>query len=432
MTETTVAPADPTSQALTPVKAGERMQIVDSLRGFALLGILLVNMGLFIHPFHTILFPPDPGTPLLDQAASWLIRLLAEGKFYSLFSLLFGLGFAIQFGRAQVRNLPIVPLYMRRMFFLLLFGAIHAFFIWTGDILIVYALLGFVLILFRKARPRTLLIWIGIILTGYFLLMTMWLGFIELGRMDPGAAAEINQILAEQERLFRSDIEQAYEAYGQGSFAEVTRYRMREYFSILSFAAVGMLPGVFMMFLVGLYFGKRRLFDSVEENLPFFRKITWWGLAIGLPANLIYASLMATGISRLDINLPMYVATLGQIVGGPALCLFYVGALTLLSRRQPWADRLQILAPVGRMALTNYLLQSIVCTFIFYGYGLGLFGQVGAAVGLVLTLVIYGLQIPFSHWWMARFRYGPFEWLWRTLSYMQWQPLTAPSYRAVR
>ena len=422
MIETAVS-TNPNPSAMTPVKGKERIQIIDSLRGFALLGILLVNMALFINPIYEVLFPLGPEASWLDRAADWLIRLLAEGKFYSLFSLLFGLGFAIQFGRAQERNTSIVPLYMRRMFFLLLFGMAHAFLIWTGDILIIYALLGFVLILFRKARPNTLLIWIGIILFGYIAFLTLGVVAMEVGRLEPTAAVAIDQSVAEQEAFFRAEADRAYEIYSQGSFAEVTRYRIEEYSTFIAVGGLGMLPGVFIMFLVGLYIGKRRLFQEVEENLALFRRLMWWGLAIGLPANLIYASLLPMAPSRLDFNLLIYVATMGQVIGGPALCLFYVGGLTLLSRRAPWGDRLQILAPVGRMALTNYLLQSIICTTIFYGYGLGLLGQMGAAAGLLLTLLIFGLQIPFSHWWMARFRYGPFEWLWRSLAYMQVQPM---------
>jgi len=429
MTETAVSSPNPnpTTKPMTPVKSGERIQIIDSLRGFALLGILLVNMALFINPVYKVLFPLPPDTPMWDRVAGWLIQLLAEGKFFPLFSLLFGLGFAIQFSRAQERNKRIVPLYLRRMFILLLIGLAHAFLIWTGDILVIYALLGFVLILFRKARPKTLLIWTGVIAVGYFLLLTLGVAAIELGRMDPTGAAILDQNVAQQEAFFRDEAARAAQIYSQGSFAEITTQRVREYFTFMSIGAIGFLPSVFMMFLIGLYFGKRRVFFEIEENLTFFRKITWWGLAIGLPASLIAASLRATStFSQLDFNLSLYIATLGVVFGGPALTLFYVGALTLLSRRQPWTDRLQILAPVGRMALTNYLLQSIICTLIFYGYGLGFQGRIGATAGLLLTFFIFGLQIPFSHWWMARFRYGPFEWLWRSLTYLRLQPLARP------
>jgi uncharacterized protein len=408
---------------MTPVQPAERVQTIDILRGFALLGILLVNMGIFINPIFSFLLPPDPTNPFVDKAASWLIHFAAEGKFYSLFSLLFGLGFAIQFIRAEERGRRIVPLYMRRLFVLLLIGLAHAFLVWTGDILIIYAVLGFVLILFRKARPKTLLIWIGVILVGYLLFLTASVGLLQLAQLEPTMAAELNQTFAEQEAYYRAETERGYEVYSEGSFAEITRHRIYEYTTFVSFAAFWMFPGVFIMFLAGLYFGRRRLFFEIEENLPFFRKLFWWGLAIGLPANLLYATVMSGPSSRLELSPAFLAATVAQIVGAPALSLGYVAALTLLSRRETWRKGLGLLAPAGRMALTNYLLQSIICAFIFYGYGLGLFGQVGAAVGLALTLAIFALQIAWSNWWMSRYRYGPAEWLWRSLTYMRPQPM---------
>jgi uncharacterized protein len=411
------------SDDLTPVQPSERIPIIDSLRGFALLGILLVNMGIFIHPIFAFLLPPDPATPLIDRAAAWFIHFAAEGKFYALFSLLFGLGFAIQFIRAEERARRIVPLYLRRLFVLLLIGMAHAFLVWTGDILILYAVLGFVLILFRKARPKTLLVWIGLTLGGYLLLLGGIVGLLQLARLEPTMAVELDQNFAAQEAYFLVETERAYQVYGQGSFVEITQHRVNEYLSFVGFAAFGMVPGVFAMFLAGLYFGRRRLFYAVEENITFFRKLAWWGLAIGLPANLLYATIMSSSASRLELSPAFLAATVAQIVGGPALSLFYLSALTLLSRRQTWHNRLQHLAPAGRMALTNYLMQSIICTLIFYGYGFGLFGRVGAAVGMLLTLVIFAAQVAWSRWWLQRYRYGPAEWLWRSLTYLHWQPL---------
>ena len=417
MSETAVA------AKMVPVQPGERVQIIDILRGFALFGILLVNMALFREPMYAVLFPADPATPALDRIVIWLTHFLAEGKFYTLFSLLFGLGFAIQFSRAEARGSRIVPLYMRRLFVLLLIGIVHAFLIWTGDILILYALLGFPLILFRKARPKTLLIWIGVILTIYLLIMTLIIVGLHFASLEPTLASEIEQSFAAQEMVFAEELERAYQVYTEGSFLEVTQHRIQEYLSFATVGGIGMLPSVFIMFLVGLYFGKRRLFEEVEENLPFFRKLLTWGLIIGLPLNLIFAFLVSGPTSRLGSSPMTYVATLTQIIGAPALSLAYVGGLTLLSRHAAWQGRLQHLAPAGRMALTIYLLQSIIFTLIFYGYGLGLMGQVGAAGGLLLAIVVFGLQLLFSRWWMARYRFGPVEWLWRSLSYMRPQPM---------
>jgi uncharacterized protein len=126
----------------------------------------------------------------------------------------------------------------------------------------------------------------------------------------------------------------------------------------------------------------------------------------------------------------MLLATMAQFIGAPLLALGYVSALCLLYLRPAWSARLRILAPVGQMALSNYLLQSIVCTLIFYSYGLGLFGRVGEALGIVLTVAIYLAQIPLSHWWMKRFKYGPAEWLWRSLTYGKAQPMRRGSIAA--
>jgi uncharacterized protein len=190
-----------------------------------------------------------------------------------------------------------------------------------------------------------------------------------------------------------------------------------------------MAPGILAMFLIGVYFGRRRLFEDVEGNLPFFRQLFWWGLAIGVPLNLIYASLMPT-ISRAELNYATMAATLTQIVGAPALALCYVAGISLLVRKPIWQQRLRPLAAAGRMALSNYLGQSLIATFIFYGYGLGLFGRAGWAAGLVLTIAIYAVLVVISTWWAQRFRFGPAEWLWRSLTYLKPQPFRRQEARA--
>lgn len=136
----------------------------------------------------------------------------------------------------------------------------------------------------------------------------------------------------------------------------------------------------------------------------------------------LYATLILP-ISRIEMTWRQLLATVAQGIGAPFLMLAYVSALCLLVLSSDWSKRLQVLAPAGQMALTNYLTQSIICTLIFYGYGLGLFGKMGEAMGIGLTIVIYLLQIPFSHWWMKRFKYGPAEWLWRSLTYGKLQPM---------
>lgn len=407
---------------VAPLQQAERIQIVDILRGFALFGILLVNMAIFSQPFQAILFPADPEMPWYDWAATWLIHFLGEGKFYALFSLLFGLGMILLMERIEARGRKFAPFYARRLLALLLIGFVHAFLIWPGDILIFYALLGFPLLLFRKAKPRTLLIWAVILISLPLLFIAAVTGLVALGGMTPEGAQQIEQSFAAVKAGYLADFTRGYEVYAGDNFLEITARRVYDYMS-MGLASIFVLGfNILAMFLIGVWFGKRRIFNELEAHRPFFRKLLAWGLIVGLLGNALYATLIM-GIPRYDASIELLVATVAQGIGAPLLMLGYVAAICLLALRPAWGRRLAVLAPVGQMALTNYLLESIVCTLIFYGYGLALFGRAGAAWGIVLTVVIYLLLIPFSHWWMKRFLYGPAEWLWRSMTYWRLQPI---------
>ncbi|MEJ5200338.1 MAG: DUF418 domain-containing protein, partial [Anaerolineae bacterium] len=337
-------PPSTSSVTLAPVQQSERIQIVDILRGFALFGILLVNMPLFNRPFQTILFPADPAAPWFDRAAEWLIHFLGEGKFYAMFSLLFGLGLTLLMGRVEGRGARFVPLYLRRLLVLLGIGLIHAFLIWVGDILIMYALLGFLLILFRKARPRTLLIW-AVILIAIPLLFTVGsTALVALGRSVPEAAGQIDQAFAQTEAGYAADLARAYRVYAGGTFAEITRQRLRDYstMGLVSFWALGF--NVLALFLIGVYFGKRQIFQDVAAHRPLFRKLLIWGLLIGLPANALYATLIMQ-FPRFEPTWELAAATVAQGIGAPLLSLAYLSALALLSTRPAWGRRLSVLAP---------------------------------------------------------------------------------------
>lgn len=413
----------PTKSVLSPVQQAERIQLVDILRGFALFGILLVNMALFAHPVQSLVFPVAPGTPWYDYFAEWLIHFLGDGKFYSLFSLLFGLGLTLQMDRIEARGGRFVPLYLRRLLILLGIGVLHAFLIWVGDILIFYALFGVLLLLFRKAQPRTLLTWAVILLAIPVLFQAATALLVEVGRSLPEGAEQIEQTFADVEAGYRSDMERADRVYAKGGFGEITSQRVYDYVNFMFFGTLytrGL--NALAMFLLGVYFGKRRIFQDLEANRPLFRRLLAWGSILGLTGNAISAT-VTMPITRVEPSWPYLLATVAQGIGAPMLCLAYISAIALLTGIPAWNQRLKLLTPVGQMALTNYLSQSIICTLIFYGYGFGLFGTIGASAGIVLTIVIYLIQIPVSHWWMKRFRYGPAEWLWRSLTYWQIQPM---------
>ena len=396
--------------AMAPVQPKERIEVVDILRGFSVLGILLMNMLSFsgYHyrtPYHEM--------NLINRAALLLIRFVAQAKFYTLFSFLFGWGMSIQMERAARRGTRFLPHYVRRLLILLLIGLTHAILIWDGDILVTYAVLGFPLLLFRKCSDRTLLVAVVICILIPVLLST------------PGPAASFREAYAQATEHFRQEMMAGHYAnvHTEGSYLEVTVHRLKAtrsgYTGVIYWGT-----HIFGMFLLGLYVGRRKILHNISEHLPLFRQVMWWGLGVGIVFNLVFVAATASP----DLVPPAYheLATRGaRTIGGPALCLFYISAILLLIQKQKWHKRLSPLASVGRMALSNYLLQSVVCTLIFYGYGLGLYGRLGTAITLVLTFIIYRAQISLSNWWLYRNRFGPVEWLWRSLTYGKLQPLAS-------
>lgn len=408
---------------ITAKPAQERLAVVDSLRGIALLGILLVNMAAFKSPYAYAFLGTATGEAIsgIDHAVRWLIAFLAEGKFYSTFSFLFGLGFALQLTRLEAQGAPAKLIYARRLGVLLLIGLAHATLIWSGDILVIYALLGFILLLFRQRAPRTILAWAGLLWAIPILLMAALVGLLALAASVPESAKILEQSSREVLTELRAEAQRALQAYGQGTVGEILRHRLSELGMIYLFGLFGV-PTILAMFLLGLYAGRRGIFQDLSAHQALLRKVAWAGLLLGLPLNGAYAwlaSQLATDFSLLAL----FQVLLFFFLAPALLCLGYLSVMTLLLQREQWQQRLGWLPAVGRTALSNYLLQSVIGTLIFYNYGLGLYGQVSVTVGLLLTLAIYIVQVLLSHWWLRRFRFGPAEWLWRSLTYGQRQPM---------
>jgi len=388
-----------------PVQAQERIEFVDILRGFAILGILVANMAGFAG------FSNDPQawTDPLDRAILILTRFLVEAKFYSLFSFLFGWGMAVQMARAKARGTRFAPLWLRRMLILLIFGLIHGLLIWSGDILTLYALYGILLLPFGNRSQKTILISATLALL-LSIVLTL-----------PGGALDAFRAWYEHATSFLRSGTYSEGLYATGTYREITRLRIQEFFSGRSWFLYTF-GNIFGMFLLGLYAGKRRIFQEIDRHLPLLRHILWAGLAIGVVFNGLYVLTLLNA----ELVSPQHyrmVSRGARTIGAPALMLFYVSGIILLAQKDVWQQRLAPLASVGRMALTNYLLQSVVCTLIFYSYGLGLYGEADPLLGLIFTVVIYLAQIRFSEWWLGRYRFGPAEWLWRTLTYGRFQPL---------
>jgi uncharacterized protein len=410
---------------VAPVAPSQRIQVIDIVRGFAIFGILLVNMAFFNHAIYALALNLARPVDALDQLARWGITFFAEGKFYSIFAFLFGLGMMIQYRRAQERGTRFVPFFLRRMGVLLVIGLIHAYLFWIGDILILYALLGtLALLLFRNRRPKTLLIWSIIFLIVPLIINAALLGLVALARSTPDSAALVDAALAEQQRAYQALGARADQVYAGGTFAEITRQRVQD-MNFIYFTWPFMAFNVLAMLLLGVYAGARGIFDDIPRHLPLIRRLWLWGLIVGVIGNLAYV-IVGQSAERSNPSPQLLVALVGQTFGAPALSIFYMASLALLIQTARWEGRLRPLASVGRMAISNYLLQTIICTTLFYGYGFGLYGRIGLASGVLLTIAIYALQIPLSGWWLRRFRFGPVEWLWRSLTYGERQPMRYP------
>jgi uncharacterized protein len=389
--------------AALPVR--ERIQALDIVRGVAVAGILLANVLVF---FGLTFLPPDRAaafpTVAADRVALLIEHVFVEGKFYSVFSLLFGIGFGLQLARGGDAALP---RFKRRLRILLAIGAVHAFLIWAGDILILYALLGFTMPWFARKSNRELLRWTVILLaiptTLYVIALAVSLAVGSgTGQASPGSGMPPS-ILAIFERFGTGGIKDAFISnlvFFAGRWADLI-FTVR-------------FPKVLGMFVLGLWTVRTGLALSPSSHRETLVRWSILGWSIGLPANII-----ATWAFESWPYIPPSVGGLlgvsMQAVGVPMLAIGYAASVALLvvdGRRF-----IAVLAPVGRMALTNYLMHSVICVVLSYGFGFGLWWRIGASRAMAIALAIIVVQIPLSAWWLSRFRFGPVEWIWRRLTY---------------
>jgi len=412
-----------------PVDVGERVVLLDVLRGLALGGVFLANTYSFLSG--RAFLPPDQlrasiAHPL-DAAMTHAVIFFVSGKFITIFSFLFGLGFSIQMLRAEERGTSGPRLFARRLTFMLLFGAAHAVTLWYGDILHVYALLGFSLLLLRKRSDRALLTWgllCAAILPGAIDLAIHFLP--RLWTSPEAAEASMNASMAQVAESKR----QALPVHQGDSYLAVVRMNPRIYWDLFGgLRMIGFAVGVLGRFMLGLYVGRRGLLHDAATHRPLFRQLLGWGFLFGLIGNgaaLVMRQLSISGRLAPSSLAPQIVGPLSRDLGHVGFAVLYVAAIALLFQRDRWRRLLLVFAPVGRMALTNYLAQSLLAVLIFYGIGLGLIGQVRPALVVAIVAGIFSLQIAWSHLWLARFRMGPAEWLWRSLTYGKLQPMRLP------
>jgi len=406
-----------------PASSGERIHLLDSLRGFALLGIFLANLGAFSG---WVFLSPEQKEALGSFGGpfgrDFLHLALIDGKFYTIFSLLFGIGFAVQMERLRERGVAFNRLYARRLFGLLLIGVIHQCLIWDGDILTLYALCGFLLLAFRD-WPTQRLLKTGVILIvlpvpGYLL---FWMA----GWSSPGAVLQdlgyafwqyqVGEAVTDADAL-----DQMRRGGADGYFDWVLSGPLFRWSYLLD---SWRLPKVIGTFMLGACAGRAILAGTLLSDRRMLRRICTLGFTVGVPANLVLAWL--GGLPFMEMSETGFIATVLYAVGVTPLGLAYAAGFVLLwGRAKRW---LIAFSPAGRLALTNYLMQSILGIVIFYGVGFGLAGQVGPAVWTTLGVALFAGQLILSGLWLHFFRFGPIEWLWRCATYGRWFSIRPPA-----
>ncbi|WP_223633974.1 DUF418 domain-containing protein [Planococcus sp. 4-30] len=378
---------------LQPVSLNERVKAIDLMRGFSLFGILIINMLTFHSPFLYI----DPykwfnGT--LNEGIYRFIDIFIQASFYPLFAMLFGYGLAMQYMRAEASKRPFMPLAVKRLVILLVFGILHAFLIWYGDILITYAIMGFLLIFMIRLPSGWLMGFAAIIYTIPHLLL--------LGIMFIAAAADPNIYVGYME------IESSIQAYQSGSFAEIFSQRLADWTYSNNLANYIILIATILPFLmVGAAAAKWRLIERTQEK----RKL-WWALAIG---PLLIGLLLKSAPILFEPNYAF--VYLQDIFGGPLLAVSYAAIIALLAQKTIVQKLFSPVAKVGQMSLTTYITQSILATTIYYSYGFGLYGQVDLLTGTLIAIGIFVVQLIFAELWFEKFTRGPLEMVWRKWTY---------------
>jgi uncharacterized protein len=389
--------------------AAERIEVLDVLRGFALFGIFIMNMPSFAHSIFT---PPPPQDGSVNGIVVMLRELLFAGKFNLMFGLVFGIGFTLQLRRLQAADPRSATLvYVRRLAVLLAIGLVHAAFLWMGDVLVAYAVLGFMLLAIRRVPDGVLL------------------ALLALCLVYPATSDALSTHLFSNETTMLATFE-FYElagsndlAFGQGSFADAVRETMRVFawayaspmglFNVAAFF-VQMATGI----LAGFYIGRHGWIERLAALRVPLRRAHVATLLVALAAGGWW---WALGGATMAEGGESFAVSFARTIGRAALTAFYTLSILRLAGSPGPARVLRIFAYAGRMPLSNYLLQTLMGCFIFYGWGLGFWGRsTPLAETLLAAALFFALQLPLSAWWLGRFRYGPVEYVWRRLTYGKW------------
>ncbi|MDJ0753524.1 MAG: DUF418 domain-containing protein [Ardenticatenaceae bacterium] len=401
----------------TPVQPKERNIALDFLRGFALLGILLLNIQSFSMPEAAYFNPTAYGDLTGLNRLVWIgSHIFADSKFMTIFSILYGAGIVLITQKLEDKGRGSAGLHYRRTFWLLLIGLAHAYLLWFGDILVAYALIAAVAFFFRKLSPRWLLI-LGTITLGIGALLQ-----VATAASIPNWPPEMIAEFQAEWQPSAAEIAWETDAY-QGGWLEQMAHRVP--------ASISMQTQAFLfwafwraggLMLIGMALFKLGVLTA-KRSVPFYRNLLIAGFALGVPLVLLgisrnFAAGWAFEYSRFSGSLYNYVGSVGVSLG-------YIAAIMLIAKSNPGARFIRPFAAVGRTALSNYLFQTLAATFIFYGHGLGLFGQVERTGQLLIVFGIWAVQLIVSPIWLRYYRFGPAEWVWRSLTYGKLQPMQA-------
>ncbi len=390
-----------------PINPVQRHSLIDALRGMALAGVLLANIGwLCLYEFMTDAERAALPTAGFDAFGLTLMQWFVNVKAITVFSILFGVGFALQIDRAERRGDGGLRRFLRRLFWLLVIGVLHSYLLWWGDILLIYAVCGFLLVLFRRV-PDGVLLWGG-----------LFIALVLPGLIQPA----LNAVAPEATRA------EVYAAGLHGFQSSSLAHALSVNTMLANWTRLSnwtLLCFVLGRFLLGYWAGRKGLLQDPHRHLAHIRRLFWISLlAAVIPLLLlkgvdVFAQWPREGAGRVVRNVLQRLSPL-------ALGIAYALAFAWMFTRPRTAKALEWLAPVGRMALTHYLMQSVIGIALFYGIGLDIGPRYGVPGWWLAFVAIFAAQIVFSHWWLARFRFGPCEWAWRSLTYGAPQPMRLP------
>lgn len=400
-----------------PVTVKERILSLDVLRGFAILGILIMNIQSYTMIQAAYLNPAAYGDLSGINKWVWIFsHILADQKFMTIFSLLFGAGIILMTSRAEAIKRKSGRLHYRRTFWLLIIGLMHAYLLWAGDILVPYAFCALLAFLFRRFKPRNLIIF------GLILILVSSLIYLSFGLTMPQWPPEARTNTMQNWKPSPEKVTAEVEAY-RGGWLEQMTHRIPTSLAFQTFVFLiwtGWRAGGLM--LIGMALFKWGIITG-ERSKNFYLGQLFLCLPVGW--TLVITGIIQNFAHDWTLEYSMFLGSQFNYWGSILISLGYIAVIMLICQSQRFTRFLQSLAAVGRMALSNYLLQTVICTTIFYGHGLGLFGRLERKEQILIILAVWTFQLVISPIWLKIFRFGPAEWIWRSLTYLKLQPIKA-------